>query len=157
MPSRSHPRYETSRDADAACRCAGMIPSQRPLVCGIVDYRRRAGDALDRQVGPFRRSAGDQPSASTSSPSSGSSGSRLTKITTYPGRSLRPGGARSRSRSACRAEELTKVTILQHPSGNSRDAEINNYALPILINESLTAQSANIDMVSGATLTSGAT
>jgi hypothetical protein len=30
-----------------------------------------------------------------------------------------------------------------------------NYALPILINESLTAQSANIDMVSGATVTNG--
>jgi major membrane immunogen (membrane-anchored lipoprotein) len=51
--------------------------------------------------------------------------------------------------------KLTKVTILQHPSGNSRDAQINNYALPILINETLTAQSATIDMVSGATVTSG--
>ena len=49
---------------------------------------------------------------------------------------------------------LTKVTILQQPSGNSRDAAINDYALPILINELSTAQSANIDMVSGATVTS---
>ena len=43
---------------------------------------------------------------------------------------------------------------MQQPSGNSRDAEINSRALPILINESLSAQNANIDMVSGATVTS---
>jgi major membrane immunogen (membrane-anchored lipoprotein) len=51
--------------------------------------------------------------------------------------------------------KLTKVTILQQPSGNSRDAEINSRALPVLISESLSAQNANIDMVSGATVTSG--
>ena len=50
--------------------------------------------------------------------------------------------------------KITKVTILQHPSGNSRDARINDYALPILIDETVKTQSANIDMVSGATVTS---
>jgi uncharacterized protein with FMN-binding domain len=50
--------------------------------------------------------------------------------------------------------KLTKVMILQQLSGNSRDAKINNYALSILINKSLTAHSANTDMVSGATVTS---
>jgi uncharacterized protein with FMN-binding domain len=53
--------------------------------------------------------------------------------------------------------KLTRVTVLQQPSGNSRDAEINCQALPILIDETVMAQSANIDMVSGATVTSGAT
>lgn len=50
--------------------------------------------------------------------------------------------------------KITKVDVLQHPSGNSRDAEINGYALPILVDDTLTAQSASIDMVSGATVTS---
>jgi uncharacterized protein with FMN-binding domain len=40
------------------------------------------------------------------------------------------------------------------PNGNFRDTEINNYAVPILVQETLTAQSANIDSVSGATVTS---
>ena len=44
---------------------------------------------------------------------------------------------------------------MSHPAGNSRDAEINDYALPILVQDTLTAQSAKIDMVSGATVTSG--
>ncbi|MCW2845979.1 MAG: hypothetical protein JWN22_3895 [Nocardioides sp.] len=49
---------------------------------------------------------------------------------------------------------ITKVDVLQYPSGNSRDTEINSRALPILIQETLDAQDAQIDMVSGATVTS---
>ncbi len=50
--------------------------------------------------------------------------------------------------------KITKVSVLQYPSGNSRDAEINSYALPILTRETRSSQSASIDMVSGATVTS---
>jgi uncharacterized protein with FMN-binding domain len=99
-------------------------------------------------------SAGNEPSASPSSPS-GSSGSRSTKITTYTGSVAQTRWGPVQVKISVQGGKLTKVTILQHPSGNSRDAEINDYALPILINETVTAQSANIDMVSGATVTSG--
>jgi len=100
-------------------------------------------------------SAGNEPSASPSSPSSGSSGSRSTKITTYTGSVAQTRWGPVQVKINVQGGKLTKVTILQHPSGNSRDAKINDNALPILINESLQAQSANIDMVSGATVTSG--
>ena len=50
--------------------------------------------------------------------------------------------------------KITAVSVPQYPNGNHRDAEINEYALPILINETVQAQSAQIDMVSGATVTS---
>jgi len=50
--------------------------------------------------------------------------------------------------------KITEVTVLQHPSGNSQDEEINGYALPRLRAEVLQAQSARIDTVSGATVTS---
>jgi uncharacterized protein with FMN-binding domain len=49
---------------------------------------------------------------------------------------------------------ITKASVLQYPNGNSKDAEINSYALPILTQETVDAQSAGIDMVSGATVTS---
>lgn len=52
------------------------------------------------------------------------------------------------------AGKITDVSVLQYPNGNHRDAEINDYALPILIDETKQAQSAQIDMVSGATVTS---
>jgi uncharacterized protein with FMN-binding domain len=51
-------------------------------------------------------------------------------------------------------DTITGVKVLQYPSGNSRDVEIANYALPILIKETTAAQSAQVDMVSGATYTS---
>jgi uncharacterized protein with FMN-binding domain len=50
--------------------------------------------------------------------------------------------------------KITDVTALQVPNGNRRDLEINSYAVPQLRSEVLTAQSATIDVVSGATVTS---
>jgi uncharacterized protein with FMN-binding domain len=50
--------------------------------------------------------------------------------------------------------KITGVTVLQQPNGNPKDEEINSNALPILNKETLQNQSAHIDMVSGATVTS---
>ena len=49
---------------------------------------------------------------------------------------------------------ITEVTAVQYPNGNPRDQEINAYALPVLHDSVLSAQGANIDLVSGATITS---
>ncbi|PPK71085.1 FMN-binding protein [Actinokineospora auranticolor] len=50
--------------------------------------------------------------------------------------------------------KVTAVTVLQSPDANRKDQQINARALPILTEEALDAQSADIDMVSGATVTS---
>jgi len=50
--------------------------------------------------------------------------------------------------------KITQVDVVQYPSGNPKDQEINDYALPILVQETTDQQSADIDMVSGATVTS---
>jgi uncharacterized protein with FMN-binding domain len=50
--------------------------------------------------------------------------------------------------------KITDVAVVQYPNGNGRDQEINSQALPILIQETVQAQNAQIDMVSGATVTS---
>lgn len=49
---------------------------------------------------------------------------------------------------------ITAVDVIQEPDGNGRDREINADAVPTLVSETLQAQSARIDMVSGATYTS---
>jgi uncharacterized protein with FMN-binding domain len=49
---------------------------------------------------------------------------------------------------------ITDVQVVEYPSGNREDQQINAYALPQLVQETLDAQSADIDMVSGATVTS---
>ena len=49
---------------------------------------------------------------------------------------------------------IAQVSVLQYPNGNATDQQISSYALPILIQETMDAQSSHIDMVSGATYTS---
>ena len=51
--------------------------------------------------------------------------------------------------------KITKVSVLQQPENTANDIRIGNFAFPKLISETLTAQSAKIDSVSGATYTSG--
>jgi uncharacterized protein with FMN-binding domain len=50
--------------------------------------------------------------------------------------------------------KITSVAVPTYPNSNGRDKEINAYALPILKQETISAQSADIDAVSGATITS---
>jgi uncharacterized protein with FMN-binding domain len=50
--------------------------------------------------------------------------------------------------------KITDVAMLQYPNANGTDQQISSYALPILMQDTINAQSANIDMVSGATYTS---
>jgi uncharacterized protein with FMN-binding domain len=49
---------------------------------------------------------------------------------------------------------ITDVAVVDYPTGNGKDRQINARALPILVQETLDAQGADIDMVSGATVTS---
>ncbi|WP_295851637.1 FMN-binding protein [uncultured Microbacterium sp.] len=49
---------------------------------------------------------------------------------------------------------ITDVQVPQYPSESGRDQQINARALPVLVKETVQAQSAEVDMVSGATYTS---
>lgn len=51
-------------------------------------------------------------------------------------------------------KRITDVQVPMHPSGNKRNDEINARAVPLLREKTLTAQSAAVDTVSGATFTS---
>ncbi len=53
-------------------------------------------------------------------------------------------------------DKITDVKFLDYPQDRGHSIEINQYAMPILISEAISAQSANVDSVSGATATSGA-
>jgi uncharacterized protein with FMN-binding domain len=52
--------------------------------------------------------------------------------------------------------KITDVQFLQYPSDRSRSMMISSMAMPVLTSEAITAQSENVDIVSGATDTSGA-
>jgi uncharacterized protein with FMN-binding domain len=49
---------------------------------------------------------------------------------------------------------ITAAEAVQYPSENHRDQEINSYAVPELNSEAVDRQSGDIDVVSGATVTS---
>jgi uncharacterized protein with FMN-binding domain len=50
--------------------------------------------------------------------------------------------------------KIVSATAIDYPQSGGRDREINSYAIPVLQQETVTAQSAQIDTVSGATYTS---
>jgi uncharacterized protein with FMN-binding domain len=50
--------------------------------------------------------------------------------------------------------KIVKVAVLQQPTNTIHDIQIGQFAFPNLIKETLTAQSAKIDAVSGASYTS---
>ena len=49
---------------------------------------------------------------------------------------------------------ITNVSVLQYPDSDGRDIQINQYALPQLIQQTLDQQDGSVSMVSGATYTS---
>ena len=49
---------------------------------------------------------------------------------------------------------IASVDVVEYPNENPRDRQINQQAVPMLISETTSAQSAQIDMISGATYTS---
>jgi uncharacterized protein with FMN-binding domain len=54
-----------------------------------------------------------------------------------------------------RGGKIIKVDVPVHPNADAQSQMINSYALPLLVHETIAAQGAKIDMVSGATITSG--
>jgi uncharacterized protein with FMN-binding domain len=116
------------------------------------------------------------PTTTPSSRSSSSSGSTPTPIATAsPGTSPTPGATSTTPSSSSYKSgtytgnvadaqwgvvqvqvviqngKITSVQFLQYPNERNRSIEINSYADPILVNEAIQAQSANVDIVSGAT------
>lgn len=55
---------------------------------------------------------------------------------------------------AVRGRRIVRATAIDYPQGSGRDREINGVAIPVLERQTVTAQSAGIDTVSGATYTS---
>jgi uncharacterized protein with FMN-binding domain len=93
-------------------------------------------------------------SSGTPAPTGTTSSSSTPTTKTYTGAVAQTRWGPVQLKITVRGGTITKVDVLQQPNGNQRDAEINDQALPILIQETLDAQSAKIDMVSGATVTS---
>lgn len=96
-------------------------------------------------------------SASASSPSSPSSKSAKASSAThaYTGATADTRWGPVQVRITVHNGKITKSEAVVFPQDNPRDQEINSYAVPTLDHEVVAQQSARIDAVSGATVTSG--
>jgi uncharacterized protein with FMN-binding domain len=93
-----------------------------------------------------------EPSPTPSPSSSRSSSPKVSGTFTGDPASTRWGTVQVRITVA--AGKITSSAAVQYPQNNGRDLEINSYALPQLAQEVVQAQSASIDAISGATVTS---
>jgi len=99
---------------------------------------------------PVSPGSGSQPGSSTKSGSSaGTSGPA-----SYTGAAADTRWGPVQVRITVQGGKISASRAVQYPQGTSRDAQINGSALPVLNQEAVQQQSASIDTVSGATVTS---
>ncbi|WP_138734191.1 FMN-binding protein [Modestobacter excelsi] len=92
--------------------------------------------------------------APVSSATGSTSGSTSGSTTTYTGDSAPTRWGPVQVEITVSDGRVTDVSVVEYPHENGKDQQINARALPVLVQETLDAQSADIDMVSGATVTS---
>ncbi len=88
-----------------------------------------------------------------SAPGPGSSRVRY-KDGNYSGQTVDVGYGPVQVQTVIRGRKIIDIKFLQMPNDRTHSVEVTNMAEPILRSETLTAQSANIDIASGATQTS---
>ena len=131
----------------AASSAAASGPAAAPLSAASP-----AANATPRAGAPTPRTA--TPTA-TAAPAAGSGGTALANGTvTGPVVQTRFGPVQVQVTIA--GGKISDVTALQLPSDRQRSAEISGIVGPMLRSEALAAQSAQIDLISGATYTSDA-
>ncbi|MBN9213729.1 MAG: FMN-binding protein [Microbacterium sp. SCN 70-200] len=154
----------------------GLLATLSGLVL-LFSYRTSLGDAVVASEGATTAvgsaaaatsgssTATSTPSASTtptatSTPSESTAGSSTSASTatladgTYTGSSVNTRYGPVQVQITVAGGLITDVQAVDYPDGNGRDRQINARAIPILVSETLDAQSAEIDFVSGATYTS---
>ena len=98
--------------------------------------------------------SGSSGSGSSGSGSSGGSAASGATGTTFAGTAVPTRFGNVQVQITVVDKKITAATVLQIPNRERKDVQINNRAVPILNAEAVQAQSADIDMVSGATVTS---
>lgn len=104
--------------------------------------------------GTSTRGTGASGSSGSSTSSGGSGASGGLKDGTYTGAQAATRYGPVTVKVTVSGGTISEVTVPEYPTESFRDQEINRRAVPELVSETKSAQSADIDMVSGATYTS---
>ena len=127
--------YRTSTNATGAAVAAATAPATTPSTA----------DPVPRAT---------EPASPTTSPSASASDGGTGTAKTYTGSSASTRWGDVQVTITVTGGRITDVQVPVYPPGNGRDQQINAYAVPALVQETLQAQGSDIDMVSGATVTS---
>jgi uncharacterized protein with FMN-binding domain len=133
--------YRTS--TNSAGTTAAAVPAAEP-----------ATTPLTASPTPSAAGGASSPTTSRSPSASPSASSSSTAAKTYTGATASTRWGDVQVAITVINGRITGVQVPVYPTENGRDQEINAYALPILRQETVDAQSADIDTVSGATVTS---
>lgn len=129
------PSTGASQDASASSATAAPAPTTDPSLSGS-------------SAGSASNSSAQVPASSSSSNPSGY------KDGTYTGPTVDVNYGLVQVQTTIQNGKVAQVTFLQYPSDRRTSQRINSIAMPYLQQEAIQAQSANVDIISGATLTS---
>ncbi len=121
-----------------------------------------AGAAPPAAIGPVSpgaatgesQSAGESSASAANSDASSGASTPATTAKSYTGNAVQTPYGPVEVKITVRSGKIVGVTAVEYPTTDPRDAQINAYAIPALDSEATVAQSAKIDVVSGATYTS---
>ncbi len=129
--------------------------SSAQAVPGTVPGRDTSGSSANP---PTFNSVANAPASNSQSQSpasnSGSSSSGAYKDGTYVGPEIDVNYGLVKVQATVQSGKITDVQFLEYPSDRRTSVRINSIAIPYLQQEALQAQSANVNIISGATLTS---
>lgn len=131
-------------------RLAGALIGTAAAVGGLFAYPTSTGHSSLRPAVIASGSAAGGGTTSTSGIAAASDGSS----TTYTGDVVGTRWGPVQVTITVSGGRVVSAGTAQVPNGNPRDEEINSYAVPVLNQEVVQAQSDQIDTVSGATVTS---
>ncbi|SDO74856.1 FMN-binding domain-containing protein [Pedococcus dokdonensis] len=142
--------YHTSTGGSGTTLAAGTSV-QAPAASGSDSGSADSGGSDPGSTDPGSTDSGATDSGATDS---GATDSGSSAGATYTGDSVQTRWGPVQVRITVVDGKITASEAIVYPNGNHEDEQINSFALPVLNREAVDQQSADIDMVSGATVTS---
>lgn len=146
--------YRTSTNSTAANPTAATLPASGPSSTSTKSSGSSPTPSASSSGSGSGSSKSSSSKSSSSAPKASASPSPANVTKAYTGSTASTRWGDVQVSITVTNGKITDVQVPVYPSGNGRDQEINAYALPILTQETLQAQNAHIDTVSGATVTS---
>ena len=145
--------YHTSTAGSGTSLAAGTLV-QAPAAAGSSSDGSSSSDSGTSSSGTTDSGTTDSGTSSGTSDSGTSSSGSSSTAKTYDGDTVQTRWGPVQVRITVQNGKITASEAIVYPNGNHEDEQINSFALPVLSQEAVQQQSANIDMVSGATVTS---